>query len=114
MFSPSLDDSGDRRGYKNIPDEYDYTKGTRSRDAIPYERGILVRINHHHRLIRIKNNSIKISPGQILQDGNSFTVWIKEEKEKRFVLHYDSGKPAVSSQELQKNVREDIMNFTSR
>uniref|UniRef100_A0A8W8MD80 Receptor protein-tyrosine kinase n=1 Tax=Magallana gigas TaxID=29159 RepID=A0A8W8MD80_MAGGI len=128
LFPPSLDDGGDRNGYKRI--QYDDTEGTRSRDAIPNERGIIkydVAYNigkdqsspqvYQHQNYR--NNSIKIFENQNLQDGNSFTIWVKaydilgNTREERFILHYDSTRPAVSSEELRKNVGEDKMNFTS-
>nr|XP_034310672.1 uncharacterized protein LOC105333550 [Crassostrea gigas] len=130
LFPESLSDGGDRNGYKSIPDKYDDTKGTRSRDAIPNERGIIkydVAYNigkdqsspPTYQYTNYKNNSIEISEYQNLRDGNSFSVWVKaydilgNTKEERFVLHYDSSRPDVSSEELQKNVEEDEMNFTS-
>lgn len=129
LFPDSLDDGGDRNAYKTI--QYDDTEGTRSRYAIPNERGIIkydVAYNigkdqsspqvYQHQNYR--NNSIEIFEHQNLRDGNSYTIWVKaydilgNTKEERFVLHYDSSKPYVSSEELQKNVEEDKMNFTSR
>lgn len=130
LFPASLDDGGDRTGYKNIPDKYDDREGTRSRDAIPNERGIIkydVAYNigkdqsspPTYQYRNHRSTSIEISENQNLQDGNSFSVWVKaydilgNTKEERFVLHYDSSKPAVSLTKLRKNVGEDKMNFTS-
>uniref|UniRef100_A0A8W8M842 EGF-like domain-containing protein n=1 Tax=Magallana gigas TaxID=29159 RepID=A0A8W8M842_MAGGI len=130
LFPASLDDGGDRTGYKNIPDKYDDREGTRSRDAIPNERGIIkydVAYNigkdqsspPTYQYRNHRSTSIEISENQNLQDGNSFSVWVKaydilgNTKEERFVLHYDSSKPAVSSTKLRKNVGEDKMDFTS-
>ncbi|XP_052682288.1 uncharacterized protein LOC128162907 [Crassostrea angulata] len=130
LFPDSLSDGGDRNGYKNIPDKYDDTEGTRSRDAIPNERGIIkydVAYNigkdqsspPTYQYRNHNSTSIEISETQNLQDGNSFTIWVKaydilgNTKEERFILHYDSSRPAVSTVELRKNVGEDKMNFTS-
>ncbi|XP_065929746.1 uncharacterized protein [Magallana gigas] len=130
LFPDSLSDGGDRNGYKSIPAKYDDTEGTRSRDAIPNERGIIkydVAYNigknqsspSTYQYPNHGSTSIEISENQDLQDGNSFSVWVKaydilgNTKEERFVLHYDSSKPAVSSAELRKNVGDDKMNFTS-
>lgn len=130
LFPNSLSDGGDREGYKRIPNKYDDTQGTRSRDAIPNERAITKydvaysfggdQISPHlYQETGYKNTSIEIPLDQSLQDGNSFTIWVKaydilgNTKEERFVLHYDSSKPTVSSEELKKNVGKDDMDFTS-
>nr|XP_034310664.1 uncharacterized protein LOC117684080 isoform X3 [Crassostrea gigas] len=131
LFPASLDDgSRKRNGYKRILYKYDDTEGTRSRDAIPNKRAIIKydvaykigrdqSLPQSYQYQNYKNNSIEISQNQNLQDGNSFSIWVKaydilgNTREERFVLHYDSSSPAVSSQELRKNVGEDKMNFTS-
>lgn len=130
LFPNSLSDGGDREGYKRVPDKYDDTQGTRSRDAIPNERAITkydVAYNfgrgqlspQTYQETGYKNTSIEIPLGQSLQDGNSFTIWVKaydilgNTKEERFILHYDSSKPTVLSEELKKNVGKDDMDFTS-
>ena len=131
LFPDSLSDGGDRNGYKSIPAKYDDMEGTRSKDVIPNERGI-IKYDVAYNIGRDQSSpstyqypnhgstSIEISENQDLQDGNSFSVWVKaydilgNTKEERFVLHYDSSKPAVSSAELRENVGDDKMNFTSR
>lgn len=95
MLAPFLDDG--LRGNKNVTDRYDDINGTRFRDAIPNERGILVGINHHTKLINIKiSKPIWL---KCLRVRHFKMVWVKEE---RFVSHNDSHKAAMSSQELQK------------
>ncbi|XP_022305312.1 uncharacterized protein LOC111112206 isoform X3 [Crassostrea virginica] len=129
-FPASLSDGGDRDGYKNIPDANDDTEGTRGRDAIPNERGI-IKYDIAYALGRNQLSpqayqyinrtipSISISLSQTLQDGNSLSFWVRaydilgNTKVERHVLHYDSTKPEVSSLELQTNVGSGHMNFTS-
>nr|XP_034310671.1 uncharacterized protein LOC117684082 [Crassostrea gigas] len=130
LFQSSFDDGGDQIGYKGVLDKYDDTEGTRSRDAISNERGIVkydvaysIGMDQSppptYQYQNYKNSSIEISENQTLQDGNTFTIWVKaydilgKTKEERFVLHYDSSKPVVSLVELHKNVGEDKMNLTS-
>ena len=129
-FPVSLNDVGVRLGYKNIPDQYDDTEGTRTRDAIPNKRGIKYDIAYafckdqltpqSYQYIGRNNTSIDISLSQQLQDGNSLTLWVKaydilgNTKEERHVLHYDSTQPEVSSMVLQTNMGSGHMNFTSR
>nr|XP_022304679.1 uncharacterized protein LOC111111817 [Crassostrea virginica] len=129
-FPVSLNDVGVRLGYKNIPDQYDDTEGTRTRDAIPNKRGIIKYdiayafckdqlTPQNYQYIGRNNTSIDISLSQQLQDGNSLTLWVKaydilgNTKEERHVLHYDSTQPEVSSMVLQTNVGPVHMNFTS-
>lgn len=78
-----------------IPDEYDYTKGTRSRDAIPYEREILVGINHHHRLISIKiTKTIQLKFLWVkyfkMEIPSRFGLKRKKRKDLFYNVHYDS------------------------
>lgn len=124
-------EGGDRYGYTKILSKYDDTEGTRSRDAIPNERGIIkydIAYDFGRNQIKpqiyqfrnYKNSSINISLNQNLEDGESVSFWVKaydiigNTKETKFVLHYDSTKPNVSSVQLHINVGEDFMNFTSR
>lgn len=131
LFPPFFIEGGDRYGYTKILSKYDDTEGTRSRDAIPNERGIIkydIAYDFGRNQIKpqiyqfrnYKNSSINISLNQNLEDGESVSFWVKaydiigNTKETKFVLHYDSTKPNVSSVQLHINVGEDFMNFTSR
>ncbi|XP_056008078.1 uncharacterized protein LOC125667473 isoform X3 [Ostrea edulis] len=131
LFPPSLSDGGDRDGYKRILDSRDDTEGTRTRDAIPNERGIIKydfahlfgKEQHNAPSYQNKNlveTSISISLDRQLSDGQSLTVWVKaydileNTRVERMVLHYDSSPPSVSSLRLQKNVGVDNMDFSSR
>lgn len=131
LFPPVLIEGGDRYGYTKILSKYDDIEGTRPRDAIPNERGIIkydIAYDFGRNQIKpqiyqfrnYKNNSIDISLNQNLEDGESVSFWVKaydilgNTNETKFVLKYDSTKPTVSSVQLQINAVEDFMNFTSR
>ncbi|XP_062613910.1 uncharacterized protein LOC134275663, partial [Saccostrea cucullata] len=132
-FPDSLDDGGYRNGYKKIPPEYDDKIGERSINAIPNERGIVkyevayyngkeqqVAPAYQIRNLQFNETEQTITLGTALEDGRSLSVWVKaydvlgNTKEERLVLHYDSSKPSVQSQTLERNVGTDKMDYRSR